>query len=126
MEVIDLILDGARRVGASDVHLQPGPQAMDVRWRVDGVLIAAATLPRSVAPNVVARLKVLAELLTYRSDAPQEGRIRSGVGANGVEMRVSTFPTLHGEKAVVRLFAESSRHRRVADLGLPITPKSWR
>ena len=58
---------------------------------------------RSVAPNVVARLKVLAELLTYRTDMPQEGRIRGVPGE--VEMRVSTFPTLLGEKAVVRLFA---------------------
>ena len=118
-ELVELVLGAARGVGASDVHLQPGPEAMDVRWRVDGVLIPAATQPRFVAPNVVARLKVLAELLTYRSDAPQEGRIRSAAGTGEVEMRVSTFPTLHGEKAVVRLFAESSRYRRVADLGLP-------
>ena len=117
-EAVDLVLHCARKLGASDVHLQPGPDAMGVRWRVDGVLLPAVTLPRVFAPNVVARLKVLADLLTYRSDIPQEGRIRSGAGG-GIEMRVSTFPTLHGEKAVVRLFAESNRHRRVGDLGLP-------
>ena len=64
-----------------------------------------------------ARLKVLAELLTYRTDVPQEGRIRGAPGE--VEMRLSTFPTLHGEKAVVRLFAGSGRFLRLADLGLP-------
>ena len=63
----------------------------------------------------MARLKVLAELLTYRTDVPQEGRIRDGQ----VEMRVSTFPTLYGEKAVVRLFASSGSLLRPADLGLP-------
>lgn len=116
-EAVDLVLRAAREAGASDVHFQPGGEALDVRWRVDGVLVPAATLPKGLAANVVARLKVLADLLTYRSDTPQEGRIRSTPG--DVEMRVSTFPTLHGEKAVVRLFAESGRYRRIADLGLP-------
>jgi type II secretory ATPase GspE/PulE/Tfp pilus assembly ATPase PilB-like protein len=74
-------------------------------------------LSPSLASNVVARLKVLAELLTYRSDLPQEGRIR-GATSEG-EVRVSTFPTLHGEKAVVRLFAGSGRFLRLNDLGLP-------
>src|SRR5262249_48981231 len=74
-------------------------------------------LPASVAPNVVARLKVLAELLTYRTDVPQEGRIRSAPGE--VEMRVSTFPTLYGEKAVVRLFATPGRYLMLDELGLP-------
>jgi type II secretory ATPase GspE/PulE/Tfp pilus assembly ATPase PilB-like protein len=74
-------------------------------------------LPAAVAPNVVARLKVLADLLTYRIDLPQEGRIKAAPGA--LEMRLSTFPTLHGEKAVVRLFAASGVYLRVDDLGLP-------
>src|SRR4051812_35399138 len=79
-EAVDAVLDSARRTGASDVHLQPGPEGLDVRWRIDGVLQAVATLPMALAPNVVARLKVLADLLTYRTDAPQEGRIRSAPG----------------------------------------------
>ena len=65
----------------------------------------------------MARLKVLAELLTYRTDVPQEGRIRGAPGE--VEMRVSTFPTLFGEKAVVRLFASPGLFLRLDDLGLP-------
>ncbi|MDB5351525.1 MAG: type secretory pathway, ATPase PulE/Tfp pilus assembly pathway, ATPase PilB [Planctomycetota bacterium] len=116
-EAVDQILGAARTNGASDIHLQPEPHGLDIRWRIDGVLHPAATLPISLAPNIIARLKVLADLLTYRNDAPQEGRIRSAPGE--VEMRVSTFPTLHGEKAVIRLFAETGRYRRVTDLGLP-------
>ena len=66
------------------------------------------------------RLKVLAELLTYRTDVPQEGRIRvEGAASDNVEMRVSTFPTLHGERAVVRLFAAQSKYLYLHDLGLP-------
>ena len=116
-EVVDQVLSRARVAEASDVHLHPGTDGLEIRWRIDGVLQPVAVLPAKLAPNVVARLKVLAELLTYRTDLPQEGRIRGVPGE--VEMRVSTFPTLHGESAVVRLFAGAGRFLRVDDLGLP-------
>lgn len=117
VELVNLVLTEARRAGASDVHLLPTGDGLDVRWRIDGVLHLVASLPAAIAPNAVARLKVMADLLTYRTDVPQEGRIRGPVGEP--EMRVSTFPTLHGEKAVVRLFAESGRYLLLDDLGLP-------
>src|SRR5689334_10623981 len=107
VELVDLLLAEARAIGASDVHLTPTAEGLDVRWRIDGVLQPAAPLPPALMPNVAARLKVLADLLTDRTDVPQEGRIRGAPGE--VEMRVSTFPTLHGEKAVVRLFAGAGR-----------------
>lgn len=116
-EVVDLILGEAQILGASDIHLRPTPEGLEVQWRIDGVLQPGALLPASIAPNVVARLKVLADLLTYRTDVPQEGRLRREAGA--VEMRLSTFPTLYGEKAVVRLFAAPGRFLRLDDLGLP-------
>jgi len=116
-EVVDAVLDAAVRAGASDVHLQPTETGLDIRWRVDGVLQPVATLGRQGSPNVVARLKVLADLLTYRTDVPQEGRIRGG--PSRIEMRLSTFPTLHGEKAVARLFAGPGRFLTLDDLGLP-------
>jgi type II secretory ATPase GspE/PulE/Tfp pilus assembly ATPase PilB-like protein len=116
-EAVERILAEARSVGASDVHFQPTEQGLEVRWRLDGVLHPAASVPAAAGPNVVARLKVLADLLTYRRDLPQEGRFKETRG--GVEMRLATFPTLHGEKAVVRLFAATGQQHRVADLGLP-------
>ena len=116
-EAVDLILRAATDLGASDVHLQPTLDGLDVRWRLDGVLHPVTVLPAATAPKVVARLKVMGELLTYRNDVPQEGRIRGGRG--DVEMRLSTFPTLYGEKAVVRIFAAAGRFDRLADLGLP-------
>lgn len=100
---VDLLLSAATAVRASDVHLHPSGAELEVRWRIDGVLQTLGTFPRGTAADVVTRLKVLAQLLTYRSDIPQEGRMRCpGVS---YEMRLSTFPTLHGERAVVRLFA---------------------
>ncbi len=116
-ELVDLALAEARRAGASDVHLQPTAEGLEMRWRVDGVLHLVATFPSALSPNVAARLKVMADLLTYRTDVPQEGRVRGAPG--DIEMRVSTFPTLHGEKSVVRLFADPGQYRRLADLGLP-------
>jgi general secretion pathway protein E len=136
-QLVDLLLAAAASAGASDVHLHPTPQGLLVQWRIDGVLQKLGEFPRGKAADVVARLKVLAELLTYRADVPQEGRIRrEGLGLESraselptlalptsptpsVEMRVSTFPTLHGERAVVRLFATEDRYLYLADLGLP-------
>ena len=116
MQFVELLLDSARSLDASDIHLQPTPAGLELRLRIDGVLQALGVFPAGVAANVIARIKVLADLLTYRTDVPQEGRIRS---ATPVEMRVSTFPTLYGEKAVVRLFA-GGRFLRIDDLGLPV------
>jgi type II secretory ATPase GspE/PulE/Tfp pilus assembly ATPase PilB-like protein len=129
---VDALLAAAHAAGATDVHLQPSAAGLELKFRVDGVLLPVATLPARVAGNVVARLKVLAGLLTYHSDRPQEGRIRlpvgqasdrAGVGQasslSSVEMRVCTYPTLHGERAVVRLFGGDGHYQHLDDLGLP-------
>jgi general secretion pathway protein E len=117
-EVVERVLSGARAGGASDVHFLPGAGGLELTWRIDGVLQAVTSIPAKVGPNIVARLKVLSELLTYRTDVPQEGRIRGAPGE--VEMRVSTFPTLFGEKAVVRLFAAPGLFQRIEELRLPV------
>ena len=115
--VVDRLLESGRDCAASDIHLQPTAEGLLLRFRLDGVLHSAGTFPSSVAANIVARMKVLAELLTYRTDVPQEGRIRAGRSA--VEQRVSTFPTLHGERCVVRFFAGGDSYQRLDDLGMP-------
>jgi type II secretory ATPase GspE/PulE/Tfp pilus assembly ATPase PilB-like protein len=117
IEVVDLILGEAALVGASDIHLLPTATDLEVFYRIDGVLQLAGTLPRSILPNVVARLKLLAHMITYRTDIPQEGRIVESGG--DVEKRVSTFPTHFGEKAVIRMFGGISQFQRLDDLGLP-------
>jgi general secretion pathway protein E len=116
-QVVDAILAEGRACGASDLHLQPGSQGLELKYRLNGVLAPAAVFSAKLGPNIIARLKVKAELLTYHTDRPQEGRIR--VPETDVEMRVSTFPTLHGERAVVRFFGGSGLYQRLDDLGLP-------
>ena len=114
---IDAVLAAARAAGASDLHFQPTGAGLELKCRVDGVLAPVAVFPAAVAANVIARLKVLAGLLTYHTDRPQEGRIR--LPQDDVEMRVCTFPTLHGERTVVRLFGGARRYQYLDDLGLP-------
>lgn len=118
---VDSLLAAAEDSKASDIHLQPTPAGMEIRWRLDGVLQSVGTFPRGEATDVAARLKVLARLLTYRTDIPQEGRIAADAGGkNGrTEMRVSTFPSLYGERVVVRLFVAPQELLQISDLGLP-------
>ena len=115
-ELVDVILSAAGASGTTDVHLLPGADAIEMRWRIDGVLQPVAVFSARLAPRIVARLKVLSDLLTYQTDKPQEGRIRV---AGDFETRVSTFPTLFGEKCVVRLFAGAGRFDRLDRLNLP-------
>ncbi len=118
VRIVDLILDGAAEYHATDIHLRPTAAGLEWSWRLDGALHEVAILPCAVMPNVIARLKVLADLLTYRTDVPQEGRILRG--SAGAEMRLSTFPTLHGEKAVIRVFSQAHTFQYLDDLGFPI------
>src|SRR5262245_17960609 len=90
-QLVDLILTNAVARSASDVHFEPTHRAMEVRFRLDGMLHTVASLNREIAANVIARLKVLAELLTYRLDIPQEGRMRDAFSTFGADLRVSTF-----------------------------------
>lgn len=115
VKFVDATIRAALQYRASDLHFHPVRGGLEVRWRLDGVLQPLGVYPSGETTDVVARLKVLADLLTYQSDLPQEGRIRQA--PSGVEMRVSTFPTLHGERAVVRIFTGQTQHR-INELGL--------
>lgn len=116
VEIVDELLARAVASGASDVHFEPTGADLKVKYRLDGVLSLVESLPAAVADNVVARLKVLGGLLTYRNDIPQEGRLElTGVPAETVtDVRLAIFPTIYGQRAVIRLFY---RHEDLMDLG---------
>jgi type II secretory ATPase GspE/PulE/Tfp pilus assembly ATPase PilB-like protein len=115
--VVDALLADACARGAGDVHLTPSPAGLVVRYRLDGVLSEIGVMPPLMAAPVVARLKVLCGLLTYRTDIPQEGRIVPDSTAHG-EIRVSTFPTLHGERAALRFISVAEVRQELDRLGL--------
>ena len=115
---VEALLERAWAFGASDLHISPGPHAFRLRLRLDGVLEELGQVPRERLPLLVQRLKVLAGLLTYRSDVPQDGRVALALNGDRCELRVSVLPTLHGEKAVVRLLGQAGP-RRLEELGWP-------
>lgn len=88
---------------ASDIHFEPWAACLAVRFRIDGVLHMVARLPLDHAAQMVSRVKVLARLVAYQKQMPQEGRIDAHEDRLSAAMRVSTFPTVHGEKAVIRI-----------------------
>ncbi|QDV48085.1 GspE/PulE family protein [Gimesia fumaroli] len=117
-ELVDFILTQAQSMNASDIHLLPTEDRMRMDWRIDGVLHHITDFSHELAPRITSRLKVISQLLTYRTDVPQEGRIRQQ-GEQAVETRISTFPTLYGEKVVVRLFVGSGQYKHLESLNLP-------
>jgi len=115
--LIDGFIGRAVETGASDVHFEPTDEAVLVRFRVDGRLHDVERLPVALLPNVVTRLKVMAGLLTYRVDIPQEGGLALGNG-HALDVRISTFPTIRGERAAVRLLPRTGSVRTLDELGL--------
>jgi type II secretory ATPase GspE/PulE/Tfp pilus assembly ATPase PilB-like protein len=119
VSLVDDLLNKAVKSRASDVHFEPTGSELVVKFRLDGVLGTAEKLPQPLSDNVIARLKVLGGLLTYRNDIPQEGRIEINKTRNGgvLDERLAIFPTIHGQRAVVRLFYKNKELMELEQLG---------
>ena len=102
--IVDEILARAIGAQATDIHFEPMAESLRVRFRLNGLLQTMADLPPRHTEQIIGRLKVLAGLLTYKTDQPQDGYIPPPKDFPRAELRVSTFPTVHGEKTVVRIF----------------------
>jgi type II secretory ATPase GspE/PulE/Tfp pilus assembly ATPase PilB-like protein len=111
-----LILD-AINAKASDIHIEPWESTLAVRIRLSGVLTELVHLPLDLMDKISGRFKVMANLISYQSDIPQEGHASAGPELGGVELRISIFPTTRGEKIVVRLFDPSNRSFDMVSLG---------
>jgi len=119
VSLVEDLLEKAIKAGASDVHFEPAERELIVKFRLDGVLGTVEKLPKAICDNVIARLKVLGGLLTYRNDIPQEGRIEisNNYNDNVIDQRLSVFPTIHGQRAVVRLFYNNQALTELEQLG---------
>jgi type II secretory ATPase GspE/PulE/Tfp pilus assembly ATPase PilB-like protein len=119
VSLVEDLLNKAVQYGASDVHFEPTGADLAVKYRLDGVLNTVEKIPKSLSDNVIARLKVLGGLLTYRNDIPQEGRIEIEKSQNGhvTDQRLAVFPTIHGQRAVVRLFYSNIELMELKQLG---------
>ena len=119
VSLVDDLLEKAVTSDASDVHFEPTGLELAVKFRLDGVLNIVERLPKSLSDNVIARLKVLGGLLTYRNDIPQEGRIEIDRAKDErvIDQRLAVFPTINGQRAVVRLFYKNKELMELEQLG---------
>ena len=116
--LLENLVRQAEQAGASDIHLQMRGKAADVAFRLDGVIVPSAGLPEDVAERVFGRIKYLARLRTYQESLPQDGRIdRQELGCQN-DIRVATYPTVTGEKIVLRLF-QTCAVKSLAELQFP-------
>ena len=118
VKLLDGLITDAIESRASDLHFEPEPNGMRVRMRVDGLLREVSRLPAGLAPQIVSRIKILAELDIAERRLPQDGRANVRTPLGEVDLRVATMPTLYGEKAVLRLLARGGDRIMVGSLGL--------
>lgn len=119
--LVKRIIEDAVRAGASDIHIEPWENRVVVRVRLIGVLREVADIPLEAMEKLSARLKVMGNLITYMTDLPQEGHVAADPDLGGVELRLSFFPTVRGEKIVIRIFDPSNRSFDLAALGFEDT-----
>jgi type IV pilus assembly protein PilB len=118
VRLVDVVLADAVRARASDVHVEPQAGELRIRYRVDGLLRDVMTVPRTAASATVSRIKIVSGLDIAERRRPQDGRARLTVDGMTVEARVSTLPTLHGEKVVIRLLPRADAVPVLAKTGL--------
>lgn len=108
----------AASIGASDIHIEPFEKETVVRMRVDGVITKFESLPKSTHSAFISRIKILASLDIAEKRIPQDGHFRMSLGNVGINIRVSTIPTVYGEKAVLRLLAMNSKIQNSETFGM--------
>ncbi len=116
--IVSTVLEYAIKSRASDVHIEPQDDRTRVRYRIDGILHERLTLPRSVHDALISRIKILSGMKIDEHRIPQDGRFNFKVGEEEVDLRVSSLPTMYGEKIVMRLLRKSAGVPTLNDLGL--------
>lgn len=117
-KIVHTILAFSLKARASDIHIEPQENRTRVRYRIDGVLQEKLILPKAVHNSVVSRIKILANLKIDERRLPQDGRFDFSDQGQSVDLRISTLPTIHGEKVVMRLLQKNAQVPSLEDLGL--------
>lgn len=116
--IVNQLLEYAIKTRASDVHIEPQENQTRVRYRIDGILQEKILLPKGVHDALISRIKILSVLKIDEKRLPQDGRFTFSYGQNEVDLRISTVPTVFGEKVVMRLLPKSSGAPTLLELGL--------
>lgn len=117
-KIVNTMLELAVQNRASDIHVEPQDNKTRVRYRIDGILYEKITLPRAIHDPVVSRIKILADLKIDEKRAPQDGRFNFKIADQDIDLRVSTLPTVLGEKIVMRLLKKSGGLPNLMELGM--------
>ena len=118
IDLVDLLVEYAYSVRTSDIHIEPTPQSVKIRLRIDGILHDVFEFPKELHSEVISRIKVIASLKTDIHRLPQDGRFKAKIeGLGEVDVRVSVMPTYYGENVVMRILAEMTQTRSLKDLG---------
>lgn len=115
---VNLLIAQAVSDRASDIHLEPTENELDVRYRIDGVLHPQASASKNLLAAVVSRIKIMANIDIAERRVPQDGRMTISLGGRKVDLRVATLPTVYGEKVVMRILDNSSAPLDLADVGI--------
>jgi len=118
VKLVNILIEQAIIDRASDIHIEPQTHRLRVRYRIDGSLHEIQSIPRHLSTAVISRLKVLSRLDISEKRIPQDGRIKTKINDREVDIRVSTSPTIFGEKIVLRIFDKSQMLTRFENLGL--------
>ncbi|MET0312745.1 MAG: ATPase, T2SS/T4P/T4SS family, partial [Burkholderiaceae bacterium] len=118
IRMLNALLTQAARDGASDIHIEPYERHSSVRFRVDGTLREVVQPNRALHAALISRLKIMAELDIAEKRLPQDGRISLRIGTRAVDVRVSTLPSAHGERAVLRLLDKSDSKLSLESVGM--------
>ncbi len=118
IKLVNLLLSGAIRDRASDIHIEPYQSALKIRYRIDGILYDILSLPRRIQSPLTSRVKIMARLNIAEKRLPQDGRIEIKIADRSVDIRVSVIPTAFGERVVLRLLDKSGSMLKLSDLGM--------
>ncbi|MEW6739769.1 MAG: ATPase, T2SS/T4P/T4SS family [Nitrospirota bacterium] len=118
VRIVNAIIMEALRYQASDIHIEPKTKYTIIRYRIDGMLHTKIKIPLNLHPAVISRVKILAKMDISERRKPQDGRITIKTGTRLVDMRVSSMPTINGEKIVMRILDKGAAVKKIAELGM--------
>ena len=119
VKLVNLMLTEAIKEGSTDVHIEPGKDNVNVRIRIDGVLVTIMSPPINSLNGMVTRIKILSKLNIAEHRLPQDGRMKIKTDSKEIDVRVSILPTVHGEKVVLRLLGSGGKTLTLSNLGFP-------
>jgi len=117
VEMVNNMITRAVEMGASDIHFEPERDSFNCRYRIDGVLYPASQIPLENQAAVISRIKIMANMDIAEKRLPQDGRLRMYAAGRDVDLRLSTFPSIHGENVVIRILDRSAGMLKLEQLG---------